>query len=62
MNGSEDIRYDRAVWPEAFNSTKPDAFLVLGERLLLALQQLDLTCERIADALERKPLPEGSPE
>jgi hypothetical protein len=52
-------RYDRVVWPDEF-ADKPDAFLVLGERILLALQNLDITGDRIADALERKSLPENA--
>lgn len=53
-----DLRYDRCIWPEAF-APAADPYLVLGERILLALQTLDLTCERLADATERKlPLPQ----
>jgi hypothetical protein len=47
----DDLRYERAVWPEKFGTTTQ---IEWQERVLLALQGIDISLEKIAD--KREPL------
>ena len=46
----DDLRYERAVWPEKFSMPETDKYVILGERILLTLQGIDISLERIADS------------
>ena len=44
----DDLRYERAVWPEKFSMPETDIYVVLGERILLTLQGIDISLEKIS--------------
>lgn len=45
----DDLRYERAVWPERFSDIRDKSFIICLERITCALQGIDLSLEKLAD-------------